>query len=71
MSESVQNLSDNDDLIATIFEDHHHPFEKRPTVVLSGEVEADELFGIAGHKGQPGLYQGYLVYNNNLRMRIM
>jgi transposase-like protein len=27
--------------------------EKRPVVVLSGQVEADELYVIAGHKGQP------------------
>ena len=28
-------------------------YEKRPVVVLSGQVEADELYVIAGHKGQP------------------
>ncbi len=28
-------------------------YEKRPLVRLSGEVEADELYVIAGHKGQP------------------
>ena len=28
-------------------------YEKRPIVTLSGEVEADELYLVAGHKGQP------------------
>jgi transposase-like protein len=28
-------------------------YEKRPVVVLSGAVEADELYVVAGHKGQP------------------
>lgn len=28
-------------------------YEKRPTVAFSGEVEADQLYLIAGHKGQP------------------
>ena len=28
-------------------------YEKRPLVRLSGEVEADELYVVAGHKGQP------------------
>lgn len=27
-------------------------YEKRPVVVLSGQVEADEMYVIAGHKGQ-------------------
>ncbi|MBF6647196.1 hypothetical protein IT781_01095 [Methylobacter sp. BlB1] len=26
---------------------------KRPVVVLEGEVECDEVYGGAGHKGQP------------------
>lgn len=26
---------------------------KKPSVILSGEVECDELYVIAGHKGQP------------------
>ncbi|MCL7419668.1 MAG: hypothetical protein M8364_02015 [Methylobacter sp.] len=26
---------------------------KRPTVVLEGEVECDEVYVVAGHKGQP------------------
>lgn len=28
-------------------------YEKRPLVTLSGEVEADERYVVAGHKGQP------------------
>ena len=28
-------------------------YEKRPTVVLWGSVEADELYLVAGHKGHP------------------
>lgn len=27
-------------------------YEKRPTISLAGEVEADELYLVAGHKGQ-------------------
>ncbi len=30
-------------------------YEKRPTVILSGSVEADELYLVAGHKGHPEL----------------
>jgi hypothetical protein len=28
-------------------------YEKKPKVTLSGEVEIDELYVIAGHKGNP------------------
>ncbi len=30
-------------------------YEKQPIVVLAGQVEADELYVIAGHKGQRGV----------------
>ncbi len=30
-------------------------YEKRPVVSLSGEVEADEMYVVAGHKGQSGV----------------
>ena len=26
---------------------------KKPAVTLTGEVECDEVYGMAGHKGQP------------------
>lgn len=32
-------------------------YQKRPVVVLAGQVEADELYVIAGHKGQRGVAQ--------------
>jgi hypothetical protein len=28
-------------------------FEKNPDVLLSGEVECDEVYIVAGHKGRP------------------
>jgi hypothetical protein len=50
----AQELDINkDDARATIGQLRQGIVERRPPVVLEGEVECDEVYVVAGHKGHP------------------
>jgi transposase-like protein len=44
---------DRDDVLAMIQQLRQGVVDRRPSVVLSGAVECDEVYVVAGHKGNP------------------
>ena len=51
MDIKIQNLIDDAQYMAKII--RSGIVEKKPELVLSGEVEFDEVYVVAGHKGNP------------------